>query len=187
MKYLFYFSLFMTVTSCQLYDKAIKRIEIFTPSYDGMTFSKHTQAKCAKIITDDFYNYGNAYSYTYAPECMIIWCLTQTGNNTSIKISDVKNGKTVKEQTWPYNDPKIIAKPDKDRKLFDALYSSYEFTFTSKEQGATYLKWDNHRIKQHKYMPQIGTLEKIDVDTISNPVIKEYAQTLMKYIKPLIK
>lgn len=89
MKYLFYFSLLMTVASCQSYDKAIKMIEIITPSYDGMTFSKRTQAKCAKIIIDDFNNTGNTYSYTYAPECMMIWCFKQIDNNTFVKISDV--------------------------------------------------------------------------------------------------
>ncbi len=187
MKYLFYFSLLMTVASCQSYDKAIKMIEIFTPSYDGMTFSKRTQAKCAKIIINDFNNTGNTYSYTYAPECMMIWCFKQIDNNTFVKISDVKDGRTVTEQLLPYTDNKPIAKLDDDRNLFDVLYSSSEFTLTPKNQGAIYLKWDNNRIKQYKYMPQIGTLEKIEIDTISNPVIKEYAQTLMKYIKPMIK
>lgn len=187
MKHILYFFMLMILISCQSYEKVINRVESFNPSYDGMTFSKRTQAKCAKIIVDDFNNDGNTYSYTYAPECMAIWCFKQIDNNTFIKVSVVKDDRTVTERLLPYTGTKPITKLKDDEKLFKLLYSSPEFTFLPKSEGAVYQKWSGNKIKQSKYMPQIGTLEKIDIDTISNPIIQEYAQTLVKYINNLIK
>lgn len=183
MKYLITIAILL-LTACNSYNSALEKFIHFSIFYESTTFSERTLEKCAKLIYNEVMKNGLTFSYTYAPESLIIWNIIQSKDKTLLNVVDINHKNGITKRQISYHGYYTIDYKNISTKEIDKYI---DITIPRQYLGSAYIKTQFSDIYQINYLPQINTLEKIDIDTISNPVIKEYAQTLVKYIEPLIK
>lgn len=180
-------SIVLTITiaiACSSNNEMARTVKSYYANQNDINYPKMSR-DIVRVMKYNIKHYDNCFlnGYGYADDSCKVWALFSKSSINYINIRDFKDGKPAGNYEIPYNGTIGWVKNIKD-----VIVTTYIFDTLAELDGNTSILFYRHPYDRKEItdilLPSYYRLKEIDIDTISNDFIRQYAIALTKYVFP---
>lgn len=175
----------LTITiACSSNNEMARTVKLYYANQDDINYPKMSR-DIVRAMKYNIKNYDNCFlnGYGYADDSCKVWTLFSKNNVNYINIRDFKDGKSTGNYDIAYHGNIDWIKDIKDRKA-----SNYIIRALAQLDGNTSVLFYRHPYDRseivRRTLPSYYRLNEINIDTISNDFVRQYAIALTRYVFP---